>query len=152
MRRRKIFELYDLDGNKLTEGNVNELADYVGCEYSTIRDCSTRPYVLFDKYRVVKTDRLEEIYEPKKAETEEPTYESNPYECLKMHLKAYGNAYCPIDPVPYFPWLLDEGLDCRCHEYQEFSTKKISKRGRPKKPKYYYIVEVVNADRGRKSI
>lgn len=140
MRRRLVYELYSLDGEKVFEGNATKCADFVGCEESSIRD---NKGVIFKKYRCCKTDRLEEICTIKEPEPE-PTYETNPYETLKQHLKVYGNAYCPFDPVPYFPWLLDEGLDCKCHEYQEFSTKKISKKGRKPKPKYYYIVEVVH--------
>ena len=143
MRRRIVYDLYDLEGNFIMRENAIKLADYVGCEDSTIRDSASRNHVIGKKYVVKLTGKREDIIEAKKPEPE-PTYETNPYETLKQHLKVYGNAYCPFDPVPYFPWLLDEGLDCKCHEYQEFSTKKISKKGRKPKPKYYYIVEVVH--------
>ena len=140
--RKKIYELYDLEGNKLREGTAIQLSEYLDCEESSVRDASNKPRFM-GMYVVKRTGRREPL--PKKKEPEpEPTYETNPYETLKQHLKVYGNAYCPFDPVPYFPWLLDEGLDCKCHEYQEFSTKKISKKGRKPKPKYYYIVEVVH--------
>jgi hypothetical protein len=151
MRRRRVYDLVDLDGNVVMTDIASKLADYVGCEEKTIREYCSRGYVLDKRFKVISNGEYEKIREIKPSEPE-PTYETNPYETLKQHLKAYGNAYCPIDPVPFFPWLLDEGLDCKCHEYQEFTTSNVSKRGRKPKPKYYYIVEVVNAKGQCKSI
>lgn len=148
--RKKIYELYDLEGNKITEGSAIFLADYCHCEESSIREASNKPSFM-KMYVVKRTNRREEVRKAKESDPS-PTYETNPYECLKMHLKMYGNTVVSFDPVPYFPWLLDEGINCKCHEYQDVDFKDVSRRGRKPKPKYHYLVEVVNARRGSESV
>lgn len=146
--RKKIYELYDLEGNKIMEGNAIQLSCYVNCEESSIRTASQMKTRLMKKYRVVGTDRREEANKINKTTEREMT----PVETMYWALKVYGNTCTVFDPSPYFPDLQEkEGLNCTCREVIEPRRTTVSKGRRPK-PEVYWIVEVVNAVRTSPSV
>ena len=139
--RKKIYELYDLDGNKLREGTAIQLSEYLDCEESSVRDHSNKPKFL-GKYVVKRTDRREPL--PKKKEAEpEIDYSTNPYECLKRHLLIYGNTLVSFNPDKHLQNLLNEGIQCKVEKRidRPITEKSIRKN----KTKYNYYVEVIHA-------
>lgn len=152
MRRRKLYEVLDLDYNKVFEGNASQCADFINCDESHIRDCKEQRVVM-RQYRIRRTDRLEPAQEKKKPEPE-IDYSTNPYECMKWHLRVYGDTFVTFNPEPYFPRLKEEGFDCTYRAVRDYiDNPRPKKRGRKPKPKYFYVVEVVkNADRRSESV
>lgn len=147
IRGRKIYELYDLDRQKLTEGNVYQVADYCHCEPSSIREAGKKSSFM-KMYVVKKTDRWEEVNQKK---TSEP--EMTPVETMVWALKIWGNTITMFDPNPYFPELYEkEGLNCRCRKVIDPVRNDTAGRGRRPKPEVHYIVEVVNAVRTSPSV
>ena len=143
-----IYELYDLDGNKLYEGNAIQVSCYVNCEESTIRTAGQKGSKIKKKYRVKRTDRREDP--PKQKE---PEREMTPVEVMYWALKTFGNTCTMFDPTPYLKDLYEsEGLNCRFREVIEPRSTDVTRRGRKPKPNVHYIVEVVNAVRRSPSI
>ena len=136
--RKKIYELYDLEGNKLREGTAIQLSEHLNCEESSIRDASNKPRFK-KKYVIKRTNRREDP--PKQKE---PEREMTPVEVMYWALKTFGNTCTMFDPTPYLQDLRDtEGLDCRFREVIEPRSTNVTRQGRKKKPDVHYIVEVV---------
>lgn len=153
-----IYGLYDADGKMVFKGNRNDIMTHYGIAKSSIYTYLRDKTKINGKYRVevIGQDYFETNQDKEEEQTrkkEKPWSLDTPYAYLEHHLKYYGNTVCTFDPYPYLDDLKKVGLKCRVKEREE-EPDDISthKRGRKPKPKYYYILEVVNAERERKSV
>ena len=139
--RKKIYELYDIDGSFIREGTAIQLSEFVHCEESSIREATNKPSFM-KMYVVKRTDRREPPPKKKNAEPE-IDYSTNPYECLKRHLLVYGNTLVSFNPDKHIQNLLNEGIQCKVEKRidRPITEKSIRKN----KPKYNYYVEVIHA-------
>ena len=125
-----VVYAYIEDGVEVIRGTVPELARHFQCSRGYIYDhikefkrIGTRPFHATTESTIKKTRKQEEMG------------------YLLRHLKRYGNTSCSFDPVPYFPDLLDQGLDCRISGIYPNSMTSVTKRHR--RNDVHYIVEVV---------
>ena len=139
--RKKIYELYDIDGSFIREGTAIQLSEYVHCEESSIREATNKPSFM-GMYIVKRTDRREPPVEQKKKEPE-IDYSTHPYECLKRHLLIYGNTLVSFNPEKHLKNLKDEGIECKVEKRVDHPITEVQVRKQG--TKYNYYVEVVSA-------
>lgn len=79
----------------------------------------------------------------RQAKREEKWTLEDHYEYLEWHLKYYGNTSCRFDPNPYLKQLKKAGYKVKVKEILD-EPQKIQTRGRPRKAKMHYYLEVVH--------
>lgn len=150
------------DGKEVFQGTIREVEEKTGVKenyiyYGIKNSKPVKGYVI--KHigyadRVYGGWHVDRVKKRVRTDPEEVDMSKDHFEYLRYHLKTYGSTACyQFDPVPYLPQLYDIGLDCRVKEVEEKPVNSlVTKRGRRKKPKIHWFVEVAHAERGSQGI
>lgn len=148
LRTFNVYGLFDEKGEKIFEGTRDDFMDKYGINrnsvYSYLRnECKING--LYEIRIIGKVVKDTPGHRPKKEKRAwgKGWELKTEYEYLFHHLKYYGNTVSNFDPNPYLKQLKKDGLKCKVRAVEE-TEKRLTKRGRPRKPKYYYITEVVH--------
>lgn len=129
--KRRLYKVVDTFTDQVVfEGTYEEIADRFNAPVQTLM-ADVKGHRRFKKrYLVEFTGTLKDMsnyvqYKPKKEKIRKEDH-------LKALLMKYGNAYVSYNPVPFFPDLLDAGLNCRVRKPKCWKARENE-----------YIVEVV---------
>lgn len=113
-RREYIYGIFDSE-EMIFKGTNEEVADAYGVTPKSVYYYAIKGMRLKKKYGVKFLNKPGRSVEPKRIRTKEEIQ----LEHLVTHLKIYSNCASVFDPVPYYPELLDLGMNCRCHEFHD---------------------------------
>lgn len=152
-KRVNHYTVYE-NGKEVYDGSLRQVAEKYNRSTTYILDACHYDTYMNSKYKVKQTGTfVTEIKYDAPIKRKKPEVysdlEKDPFEFLLWHLKYKGNTSVVFDPEPYLPRLKEMGFTCKVEKTLDVIDKKrVTKRGRPKKKKYNYLVEVVNANRG----
>lgn len=110
-----IYGIFE-NGELVYQGTNYEVANRYGLNPRSIYEYPRRGMKIRDRYtvKIMNQPGAKQVDPPRHRTVHEIRLEH-----LVTHLRIYGNCASVFDPVPYFPDLLDLGMNCRCREIRD---------------------------------
>lgn len=110
-----IYGVFE-NGVLIFQGNRDQIANRYNLSPQSVYQYPRRHMKIRNRYDVrVMNGKFEKKY----CQPPVMTIHQKRLEHLATHLKIYDNCATAYDPVPYFPDLLDMGINCRCREMED---------------------------------
>ena len=146
-RYRQIYEALNPKGEVIARGLSEDVSMVIGCKRTTICGSALSGNPIFGKYTIKKLKRVYTEYETQDNPQMEKAKAKRDKEILEnqlWNLERNGNNIVVKDLDWHLDYFREHGFDCKATKTTHTNEKR--------RKESYYIVEVNDAERGRKGV